>query len=260
MSMLIAMLAVAECRTQFQTEIHKELRDCPVNITYHQTSIYDHTVFDAFSRVVQRLVPHLQVMEKLLDSFTMAAKATKTFLYDVVSKLYLVTDSNPPGDHTYELCADMLDVVVDVSCIYGQAQRTFSRTRASTLGPQSPEENEDDQDAELDPETYAFDDHSEACIRLGDGMALYLRAVVPYIALVSLVKDETPMMSENPNPSFWGGEVTDTADAAGGQHTQLSEEALEMGVRDKGLLEYNVTVLRDVLNKLIENGKLSQNR
>eukprot|EP01138_Halocafeteria_seosinensis_P013031 gb/GECG01013309.1/.p1 GENE.gb/GECG01013309.1/~~gb/GECG01013309.1/.p1 ORF type:complete len:497 (+),score=53.19 gb/GECG01013309.1/:1-1491(+) len=242
----------AECQTQFQTEVHHSLKDCHVNISYHQTSIYDHTIFDAFSRVVQRLVPHLQVMEKLLDSFTLAARANKAFLYDVVSKLYLVTDSSPPGDHTYELCADMLDVVVDVSCIYGQAQRGFTRTRASTLGPQTPEETTDSVEAELEiePETYAFDDNSEACIRLGDGMALYLRAVVPYIALVALVKDEVPTAAETNNQSFWGAEVSDTA---GGQNQILSQEALEMGVRDKGLLEYNVKVLKDVLNRLFFN-------
>ena len=37
----------------------------------------------------------------------------------MVSKIYIATDSNPVDDRGYELCSDMIDVVFDVSCIYG---------------------------------------------------------------------------------------------------------------------------------------------
>jgi Ras-related GTP-binding protein C/D len=40
-------------------------------------------------------------------------------LVDVKTKLYIATDSNPVDVHTYELCADLIDVVIDVSYIYG---------------------------------------------------------------------------------------------------------------------------------------------
>ena len=43
----------------------------------------------------------------------------KTFLFDVLSKIYIATDSSPVDVQLYELCCDMIDVVVDVSCIYG---------------------------------------------------------------------------------------------------------------------------------------------
>ncbi len=43
----------------------------------------------------------------------------KAFLIDVVSKIYVATDSAPLDMQTYELCSDMIDVVVDVSSIYG---------------------------------------------------------------------------------------------------------------------------------------------
>ena len=43
----------------------------------------------------------------------------KAFLFDVVSKIYIATDSSPVDMQTYELCCDMIDVVIDVSCIYG---------------------------------------------------------------------------------------------------------------------------------------------
>lgn len=43
----------------------------------------------------------------------------KAFLFDVVSKIYIATDSMPVDMQTYELCCDMIDVVIDISCIYG---------------------------------------------------------------------------------------------------------------------------------------------
>lgn len=45
----------------------------------------------------------------------------KAFLFDVVSKIYIATDSSPVDMQSYELCCDMIDVVIDVSCIYGWA-------------------------------------------------------------------------------------------------------------------------------------------
>ena len=38
---------------------------------------------------------------------------------DAVSKIYIATDSNPVDMQSYELCSDMIDVVIDISCIYG---------------------------------------------------------------------------------------------------------------------------------------------
>ncbi len=43
----------------------------------------------------------------------------KSFLFDVVSRIYLATDSSPVDMQSYELCSDMIDTVIDVSCIYG---------------------------------------------------------------------------------------------------------------------------------------------
>ena len=39
----------------------------------------------------------------------------------MVSKIYVATDSAPMDMFSYELCSEMIDVVIDVSCIYGCA-------------------------------------------------------------------------------------------------------------------------------------------
>uniref|UniRef100_A0AC34RSX1 GTP-binding protein n=1 Tax=Panagrolaimus sp. JU765 TaxID=591449 RepID=A0AC34RSX1_9BILA len=109
-----------------------------IYITYHMTSIYDHSIFEAFSKVIQKLVRQLPVLTKLLDIFNKklvrqlpvltklldifnkASNVDKSFLFDVASKIYIATDSTPVDLPTYELCCDMIDVTTDLSLIYGK--------------------------------------------------------------------------------------------------------------------------------------------
>lgn len=90
-----------------------------IQIRYQLTSIYDHSIFEAFSKVIQKLIPQLPTLENLLDMLVSNSRLDKAFLFDVVSKIYIATDSSPVDNTTYELCSDMIDVVIDVSCIYG---------------------------------------------------------------------------------------------------------------------------------------------
>merc|ERR1719296_245379 len=88
---------------------------------FHCTSIYDHTIFEAFSRVVQTMLPQLPILEQCLDQLIVNSRMEKAFLFDVVSKIYIASDPQPVDPQSYELCSDMIDVVIDVSCIYALA-------------------------------------------------------------------------------------------------------------------------------------------
>lgn len=63
-------------------------------------------------------VVHLVVLFFVFGCFQNSG-IEKAFLFDVVSKIYIATDSSPVDMQTYELCCDMIDVVIDISCIYG---------------------------------------------------------------------------------------------------------------------------------------------
>merc|ERR1712154_178086 len=94
-------------------------------VAWQCTSIYDYSIFETFSRLISNLVvtqPHGQCVEQLLDNLVQNCRMERAFIFDVVSKVYLCSDSVVSGgsdDLTYELMADMLDVIVDTSCIYG---------------------------------------------------------------------------------------------------------------------------------------------
>ena len=102
--------------------IQDELSDAgyenaPVN--FHLTSIYDHSIFEAFSKVIQKLIPQLPTLENLLNLLCTNCHMEKTFLFDVLSKIYIATDASPVDMPSYEVCSDYIDVIVDVSDIYG---------------------------------------------------------------------------------------------------------------------------------------------
>lgn len=87
-------------------------------LSYHLTSIYDHSIFEAFSKVCQKLISQLPTLEGLLNLLCANCHMDKAFLFDVLSKIYIATDSSPVDLQSYEVCSDYIDVIVDVSDIY----------------------------------------------------------------------------------------------------------------------------------------------
>jgi Ras-related GTP-binding protein C/D len=149
---------------EMQKQVNAELADnsiYSVSIRYHYTSIYDHSIFEAFSKIIQKLIPQLSTMENLLDNLVTSSKLEKAFLFDVSSKIYLATDSTPVETAYYELCSDMIDVLVDVSTIYGSNSET------------------------------GYDMASRSTILLENGRVLYLRDVTKSLALVCIIKKES---------------------------------------------------------------------
>ena len=149
-------------------------------VSYYLTSIYDHSALEALSKVVQKLVPQLPTLNNLLDILIASCNIDKSYLVDVVTKLYVATDSNPVDVHTYELCSDLVDAVVDVSNIYGV------KVTEVPVPADAPEGTLPTQELNTVP----YDDASTAAIRLNSGMVLYLRYVSPYLALVCVVREE----------------------------------------------------------------------
>lgn len=55
----------------------------------------------------------------MLDTLISKSKIQKAFLFDVISKVYIATDSKPVNMSHYEICSELIDVLIDVTCIYG---------------------------------------------------------------------------------------------------------------------------------------------
>ncbi len=120
--------------------------------------------------MLQKLVAQLPTLESLLDVLLSNCRMEKVFLVDVLSKLYLATDSSPVDMATYELCSDMIDVILDVAAIYGTAAPSTARAASPGASPGS--------------------HGSAAIIKLSSGMVLYLREVNKFLALVALIRGD----------------------------------------------------------------------
>jgi Ras-related GTP-binding protein C/D len=180
-----------DCRRDVMTQVTDELTDAGVSadiqIRYHLTSIYDHSIYEALSRVVQRLIPQLPTLENLLNVLVSTCSMEKAYLFDVVSKLYISTDSGPVDMPSVELCSDMIDVVLDVSGIYGLGpshEAVRAATSKAETGEDEPTDSgggtserglisqtpvEDLEEEMIDPDS-AYDSESASVIRLSNGM------------------------------------------------------------------------------------------
>ena len=56
-----------------------------------------------------------QMMDNMIDK----SLVQKAFLFDVISKIYIASDSSPVDMKQYEICSELIDVLIDVTCIYG---------------------------------------------------------------------------------------------------------------------------------------------
>ena len=149
----------------------------------------------------------------------------KAFLFDVVSKLYISTDSGPVDMQSVELCSDMIDVVLDVSGIYGLGpshaalQAASSAAKESLVGEDERPENDSDgaalttpeeaatasmvgtlisqapavslEEEIIDPDS-AYDSESASVIRLSNGMvrndAPHFKMTVSAVAIPKLME------------------------------------------------------------------------
>ncbi|KAI9701154.1 MAG: hypothetical protein M1836_001823 [Candelina mexicana] len=149
--------------------IQDELSDAGyenASVSFYQTSIYDHSIFEAFSKVIQKLIPQLPTLESLLNNLCSACRMEKAYLFDVLSKIYIATDTSPVDMPSYEICSDYIDVIVDISEIYGS--------------------EEPDKD---DPGYGRANPDAESIISLQSGNYLYLKEINKYLALICITKE-----------------------------------------------------------------------
>ena len=94
-----------------------------ISITFELTSIFDHTIYAAFSKVVQKLFPFVDHIKNLLDHLISCCKIEKAFVFDLLSKIFIASDSGPIDISHYEICSELIDVLIDVSCIFSESPK-----------------------------------------------------------------------------------------------------------------------------------------
>ncbi|KAK3357349.1 Gtr1/RagA G protein conserved region-domain-containing protein [Lasiosphaeria hispida] len=153
------------------------IENAPVN--FHLTSIYNHSIFEAFSKVIQKLIPRLGQLEAMLTNLCRTCRFEKAYLFDVNTKIYIATDSTPEDMASYEICSDYVDVVIDFTEVYGSWPRNQQwRERLENEPWQQP----------LDDQVAC--EWAESGMVLSDAQRpIMLREVDRFLALVAIMKE-----------------------------------------------------------------------
>ena len=141
-----------------------------VQVSFYLTSIFDHSINEAFSRIVQKLIPEISYLENMLDNLIQHSKIEKAFLFDINSKIYVSTDSNPVDIQVYEVCAEFVDVTIDLFNLYKTQDNT-----ALAIG--STDKKKTEPQREL-----------KSVSELGNGVMIYLKQMIRGLALVALIR------------------------------------------------------------------------
>jgi len=262
-----------DCRRDVMQQVADELADAGLShdaipISYHLTSIYDHSVFEAFSRVVQRLIPELPTLEHLLNVLVSTCSMEKAYLFDVASKLYISTDSSPVDMQSVELCSDMIDVVLDVSGIYGMGGTGSNKkrdkqmdTQPSALGASLLEDGKEDELFDSTNENGAFEsDLNESALL--DGSAT--EGAGEDELLGKLIGQSPPSAEEDEvndadTGSAYDSESSSTIHLSNGMVLYLKEVDTMLALvcltraenfRKKSLINYNIGCLKKALQVL----------
>lgn len=135
------------------------------NVSYHLTSIYDSSVFEALSSVIQKLIPELDVLQSLLDTLINNSGMTKAYLFDILSKIYVASDTRPMDSDIYEICANYIDLTVDFTDLYN-----YARDKPKSLGEQMNE--------------------VESSMTFEDGKMVYLKEMNKHLCLVTVIQNK----------------------------------------------------------------------
>ncbi|KAJ2710314.1 hypothetical protein H4R19_003805 [Coemansia spiralis] len=91
----------------------------PNHINFALTTIYNESIREAFSRVIQYLVPQHSTLEAILNSFCSKSSLEKVFLFDIHTKIYIATDLSPTSSQRYHFACKTIDVLDEMTILCG---------------------------------------------------------------------------------------------------------------------------------------------
>lgn len=151
------------------------LREAGLPVNYHLTSIFDSSVFEAFSHVVQQLIIPRPHVAALLDLLNTQCKIGRSFLFDLQTRLCLCESGSPnmrAESHVYELCSEFVEIVKSIASIYPRT---------------------DEADEAAPPCVY--DDTFRSEVNLEDGDVLRMRILTKSLVFVAIGPRPEPGMA-----------------------------------------------------------------
>ncbi|KAF5095113.1 hypothetical protein D0Z00_003261 [Geotrichum galactomycetum] len=167
------------------------------SMNHYLTSIYDRSIHEAFSKIIQKLIPDMDVLENLLSTLCAHSGIEKTFLFDINSKIYVATDSTAVDPLTYEVCTDFIDVTIDLDKLYDSNDQTpLQDVTGGDGGVESDNGNANGHGTiskkPSDAGAAVAVRPLKSISRMHNGVVLYLCQMIRGLALVGFIRNETP--------------------------------------------------------------------
>ncbi|KAJ6520922.1 Gtr1/RagA G protein Gtr2 [Mycena vulgaris] len=167
--------------------MERECEQMPYN--FHLTSVYDHSLHEAFSKVLHKLIHVLPFLEDLLNVFCAVlisqriaqnSQSPKAFLFDAASRLYVATDASPVDSATHNLCCDYLSMLNAFGPLYRSPTSSAARLRIPAAEP-SPDNPSPAETKDRFYPSAAASLHPSA-----PGTTLTYHCITPHLALLAL--------------------------------------------------------------------------
>lgn len=167
----------------------------------------------------------------MLDNLVEHSSIDKVFLFDVNSKIYVATDSAPVDIQTYEVCAEFIDITIDLDELYVDSDTNKNGQGGSNV------------------RTINTKPHNElkSVSHLSNGAILYLKEMIRGLALVALLRSEDRKAVNGANEDVHG--VVDTIEEINKDDESNQEKSLT-------IIDYNVSLFKESLMKIWKNSKL----
>ncbi|ORC85624.1 putative small GTPase [Trypanosoma theileri] len=159
----------------------------PLQLNFNLTSIYDHSVFQAFSLVVQKLMrlqsPYITELLQMLNS---NSNVDLSYLFLSKSKIFLAVDErNRAKSRTYDLCSDAIEVMVKMNKIYQSNKKDENTEKNGILSKEGSEER-----PRLKSVEAAVGEGANTIIKLSSDDYIYVKELPNSLTVVLMAKDE----------------------------------------------------------------------
>ncbi|CAI5756147.1 unnamed protein product [Candida verbasci] len=213
-----------------------------VQVSFYLTSIFDHSIYEAFSRIVQKLIPELPSLENMLDNLVSHSSIDKVFLFDINSKIYVATDSGPVDIQTYEVCAEFIDISIDLDDLYIEnEENNNNNNNNNNINNNSNNNNLLNNAQNITSKSKEL----KSISHLSNGSVLYLKQMIRGLALVALIRNENQIStSNNTNINETFNEIL---------LKRSNNDEIEKSLT---IIDYNVDLFKDSLMKIWKTSKL----
>ena len=109
---------VKQIKSKIEEQIYPEFEEDKFKNNFFITSIYDSTLIEAFSNILQNMIPHNRNLCFLLSKFGLK----NSYIFDINNKFCLAKDveMGKANENMFEICINMLDFVIEMAHIYDE--------------------------------------------------------------------------------------------------------------------------------------------